>query len=109
MISSAMRQDRLLAKASNTVLQFLLLPCDYQRVGPALLFCDNTAAVQLADGETSSKRLRHVATRLALLREFRATKDIELHHLYTEGQIADILTKPLSAQRFHSLRDLLLR
>ena len=77
--------------------------------GPTVLFCDNLSAVQLSDGNTSSKRMQHIATRIAFLREMVKEGHILLYHISTTGQVADIFTKPLSAATFHSLRELLLR
>lgn len=72
------------------------------------IFCDNKSAVMLSDSATSSKRLKHVATRIAFLRELVQSKTIALYHISTTGQVADIFTKPLSAQTFHGLRILML-
>ena len=74
---------------------------------PTVVFCDNKAAVQLSDGDTSSKKMIHIATRIAFLREQVKDKSILLYHIKTEGQIADIFTKPLGASVFHNLRQLL--
>ena len=74
---------------------------------PAILFCDNKAAVQLADGNSSSKRMKHIATRIAFLRERIAAKEIMLYHIGTSGQVADIFTKDLTAAVFHELRQFL--
>ena len=69
------------------------------------LFCDNRAAVLLSEGNTSSKRMRHVATQIAFLREqVKDTKRVKLIHIRTQGQIADLFTKPLAAAVFHPLR-----
>ena len=74
---------------------------------PTVVFCDNKAAVQLSDGDSSSKKMMHIATRIAFLREQVQEKLILLYHIKTEGQIADIFTKPLSPSVFHSFRQLL--
>ena len=67
-----------------------------------------SAAVAIADSDTSSKRMKHIATRLAFLRECIANKEIMMYHIRNTGQVADIFTKPLSAASFHVLRELLL-
>ena len=51
---------------------------DIPDTGPTLIFCDNKAAVQLSDGDTSSKRMIHIATRIAFLRERVHDKSIML-------------------------------
>ena len=75
---------------------------------PVILLVDNMAAVQLSENNTSSKRLKHIATRIAFLREAVEDKKIQLHHIKTIGQIADIFTKPLPAAQFHYLRQLVM-
>ena len=46
--------------------------------GPSIVFCDNMAAVQLSDSDTSSRRMKHIATRIAFLRERVSEKDVTL-------------------------------
>ena len=75
---------------------------------PTILFNDNKAAVMLADSNTSSKRMKHMATRIAFLREQIADGTIMLYHIRTEGQLADIFTKALSPSVFHYLRSYLI-
>lgn len=62
----------------------------------------------LADSNTSSKRMKHMATRIAFLREQIADGTIMLYHIRTEGQLADIFTKALSPSVFHYLRSYLI-
>ena len=79
----------------------------YPQEGPTILFCDNEAACLLAESNTSSKRLKHVATRIAFLRELVEGGIISIQHIRTDGMIADICTKPLPGDRFHRFRQLL--
>ena len=76
----------------------------FEVLDPIYLFCDNKAAVQLSESATNSKRLKHVATRIAFLREFVESNEIKLIHIKGTGQIADLFTKPLSPDKFHPLR-----
>ena len=75
---------------------------------PTIIFTDSTAAVMIADSNTSSKRMKHIATRLAFLREQITAKTAEMYHIRTNGQIADIFTKPTIPAVFHNLREQLL-
>jgi len=72
---------------------------------PTMTFCDNKSAVQLADGNSSSKRMKHIATRIAFLREQIAAKAITMLHISAAGQLADIFTKYLTANIFHAIRN----
>jgi hypothetical protein len=81
---------------------------DKESKPPTVLFCDNMAAVQLSENNTSSKRLKHIATRIAYLRECVADGVIQLYHIRTTGMVADIFTKPLPAGQFHVLRRLIM-
>ena len=75
---------------------------------PTILFCDNIAAVLLSENNTSSRRLKHIATRIAYLRESVKDGQVQMHHIATNGNIADLFTKPLGATQFHYLRRLLM-
>ena len=74
---------------------------------PVILLCDNKATCMLSEGNISSSRLRHVATHLAFLRELAEEGKIVLLHIGTDGNIADIGTKPIAARHFHELRAML--
>ena len=89
-----------MTKAYNDTLSFVGFPTQ----GAAPIFCDNRAAVLLSESDISTKKLRHVATQIAFLRELVNSEDIALIHITTTGQIADIFTKPLPAAVFHELR-----
>ena len=71
---------------------------------PTLIMCDNMSAVQLSDSNASSNRMKHIATRIAFLREAVKAQEIMLYHIRTTGQLADIFTKPLAANVFHNFR-----
>ena len=75
---------------------------------PTIIFTDSSAAVLIADSNTSSKRMKHIATRLAFLREQIKDKVAEMYHIRNSGQIADIFTKPTIPALFHTLREQLL-
>ena len=92
-------------KATRDILEFI----GHRQNEPTFLFCDNKSAVMLSDGNMSSKRMKHVATRIAFLREHVEAGNITLFHISTVGQIADIFTKPLPASTFHNIRGFMLQ
>ena len=75
---------------------------------PVTLLCDNSGAIDIADANGSTKRLKHVLTRMAYLQERKDAKSITLVHCVTKGMLADIGTKVLGPQDFHALRALIL-
>jgi hypothetical protein len=77
--------------------------------GPSIVFCDNMAAVQLSDSDTSSRRMKHIATRIAFLRERVGEKDVTLYHVMAPGMVADIFTKPLAIKLFQTFRKYILQ
>ena len=70
---------------------------------PMVLLCDNKAACLLSDSNHSTRRMKHVAVRLAYLQERVKEGTVMLLHIKTDGNIADIGTKPLSNRVFHRL------
>ena len=68
-----------------------------------VVLCDNKAACLLSDSNHSTRRMKHAAVRLAYLQERVKEGLVMLMHIKTNGNIADIGTKPLSARVFHTL------
>ena len=76
---------------------------------PTPVFEDNASAITLATNWSgNNKRTKHFNIRIHFLLEQYNESIINLVHLSSENQIADILTKPLSTDMFLRLRDMLL-
>ena len=60
------------------------------------LLCDNESAIRMADNPVEHSR--------HFLRDHQQKGDIEVFHVSTENQLADIFTKPLDEKRFCKLR-----
>jgi len=95
-----------------TVLQaldgtFTFLELEPQK--PVLSFCDNKSAVMIAGSDLSTKRMKHVLTKMAYLQERINEGLISIIHINGEGMLADIGTKRLSPAVFHRLRTFLVR
>jgi hypothetical protein len=67
------------------------------------LLCDNECAIKLANNLVSHSRTKHIDIRHHFLRDHEAKRDIKIHHVSTEKQLADIFTKPLDESRFYAL------
>ena len=79
-------------------------PGDEGKQEPLVLYCDNSAAVQLAENALSGKRVKHAMRRLSYLRELKDRNEMSMLFVPGEDNLADIFTKPLAGPRFHELR-----
>jgi hypothetical protein len=70
--------------------------CEFNKIP---LLCDNESAIKLANNPVQHSRTRH-----HFLKVHETKGDIELFHVSTENQLADIFTKPLDETRFCFLR-----
>jgi hypothetical protein len=68
------------------------------------LLCDNESAICLADNSIEHSRTKHIDIRHHFLRDHQQRGDINIYHISTENQLADIFTKPLDEKRFCRLR-----
>jgi hypothetical protein len=75
--------------------------CEFNKIP---LLCDNESAIKLANNPVQHSRTKHIDIRHHFLRDHEAKGDVELFHVNTENQLADIFTKPLDETRFCFLR-----
>jgi hypothetical protein len=68
------------------------------------LLCDNESAIRLADNPVEHSHTKHIDIRHHFLRDHQQREDIDIYHISTENQLADIFTKPLDEKRFCRLR-----
>ena len=68
------------------------------------LLCDNESAIKIANNPVSHSRTKHIDIHHHFLRDHETKGDIEIRHVSTEKQLADIFTKPLDESRFYALR-----
>jgi hypothetical protein len=64
------------------------------------LLCDNESAIRMADNPVEHSRIKHIDIRHHFLRDHQQKGDIEVYHINTENQLADIFTKPLDEKTF---------
>jgi hypothetical protein len=64
------------------------------------LLCDNESAIRMADNPIEHNRTKHIGVWHHFLRDHQQKRDIEVYHINTENQLADIFTKPLDEKWF---------
>ena len=68
------------------------------------LFCDNESTIKLSKNPVQHSNTKHIQIRHHFLRDHVNKEDIDIIHVNTEEQLADIFTKPLDEKRFCKLR-----
>ncbi|KAK3009190.1 hypothetical protein RJ639_013530 [Escallonia herrerae] len=97
------RAAAMAAQESTWILQLLEdlhQPIEY----PISLYCDNLSAIRLAENPVFHARIKHVEVYYHFIRKKVLQEEIELEHVITENQVADLLTKSLSENKFQSFR-----
>ena len=69
------------------------------------LLCDNTSAIIQTKNLVQHSRTRHIVIRHHFIRDHINNGDCQIKFVSTESQLADIFTKPLSKDKFYSLRN----
>ena len=82
---------------------YLLNDFEISHFDPALLYCDNQSAIQIANNPTFHERTKHIDLDCHLVREKIQSKLIHLLPVRSADQLADVFTKPLHPARFHYL------
>jgi hypothetical protein len=68
------------------------------------LLCDNESVIRLADNPVEHSRTKHIDIRHHFMIDHQQRGDIDVCHISTDHQLADIFTKPLDEKRFCKLR-----
>ena len=76
---------------------------------PVMIYCDNLGVIQLMTNEEikHSKLTKHINLKKSFIRCYVENKTIDLKHVPTKDQRADILTKALQAPQVKHLTSLL--
>lgn len=70
-----------------------------------VLLCDNIGATYLCANLVFHSRMKHIALDYHFVRQLVQNGQLQVSHISTKDQLADILTKPLSRLRFTLIRD----
>lgn len=75
---------------------------------PIQIYCDNRNAIELINGRQSIHRTRHIAAQINFCKEKVEEGQIKLPHISAEDQLADMLTKATSNDKFISNKNRLM-
>lgn len=86
-----------------TWLQNLFQDLQIQDQGPATLFCNNQAALHIAANPIFHEQTRHIEIDYHFVRDKIMEGKLTTKFVPSSSQLADIFTKALRKERFHSL------
>lgn len=84
-------------------LRKLILEVDFKQINATPLNCDNQKAVELVKNPEASKRTKHVDIQYFYSCDMQANGEINIQYVESGKQLADLLTKPLSKDKFEKL------
>jgi histone deacetylase 1/2 len=102
-LSSAMRE----VIPMMSLIKEISIVCKVKKKKPEInckVFEDNESAISIAKSNKFSPRTKHIALKYHHFRQYVKKGEIEISHINTKEQTADILTKPLNEQMFVYLR-----
>ncbi len=88
-------------------LQKLLLDLGQSVDAPIVIYCDNISSILLANNIVYHAKTKHIEVHYHFIREKVLTKEINLIHVNTEDQVADIFTKALGTNKLKKFRKML--
>ncbi|KAI0520011.1 hypothetical protein KFK09_007476 [Dendrobium nobile] len=105
--SSTEAEYRALAAAASDVLWLRRLMENFQvpQSQPTPIFCDNISTLALTHNPVFHARTKHIEIDHHFISDHIGNHIIDVSHISSVDQLADILTKPLSAIRFSALCD----
>ena len=65
---------------------------------------DNRSAIELAKNPVHHERNKHIDLRFHFIRECIEEGRVDIEHISTDGQLADVLTKSLGCVKFLEMR-----
>ena len=81
----------------------LLQELKISSTSPMKFYCDNKAACDIPHNLVQHDRTKHVEIDKYFIKEQLEAKIIEIPHVQSQDQLADILTKAISSKVFHQV------
>jgi len=75
------------------------------KINKVPLLCDNTSAINMTKNQVQHFRTNHIEIRHHFIQDHINNGDCEIKFVSTESQLADIFTRPLSKDKFYSIRN----
>ena len=75
--------------------------------GGVQLYCDSQSVIYLEDNQVYHSRTKHIDVRFHKIRELLASKHILLQNIHTSENTTDMLTKPVTSDKFKNCLNLL--
>ncbi len=72
-----------------------------------VIYCDNISSILLANNLVYHARTKHIEVHYHFIRKKVLAKEIDLIHVSTEDQVADIFTKALGTDKLKKFRKML--
>jgi hypothetical protein len=74
---------------------------------PVAIYCDNISSIVLVNNSVYHARTKHIEVHYHFIKEKVLTKEIDLIHVSTEDQVANIFTKALGTNKLKKLQKML--
>jgi len=88
-------------------LQKLLSDLGQLMDAPVVIYCDNISSILLTNNPVYHARTKHIEVHYHFIREKVLAKEIDLIHVSTEDQVANIFTKALGLNKLRKFRKML--
>ena len=95
------------ADCEGVWLRKLLNDLGRKQEGPTTIYCDNMSAIALTKNPVFHARSKHIELRHHFIRDLVQKEEIQLEFITTNEQPADMLTKPITTEKFLKFRDML--